>query len=187
MKKSYEEQGKIFCKELKRYITDAADLTRKYELFARKLRDVCNKELQRVKDNKKKVAIAAGALVGAAAAGPLVLIGPMAGVVGAAVVGSEMSVEGAMAIGGVVLAAGGAATATAANATAQAFNTLHLAPHLSECGINVNTEEENEDVVSGGENVAAGMNAHDDHAYEDSSDSEVDIADEAKPLLNSPD
>ena len=183
MKKSYEEQGKIFCKELKRFITDAADLTRKYELFARKLRDVCNEELQRVKDNKKKAKIAVGAVVGAVAAGPLVLLGPVAGAVGAVAVGAEMAVEGAMAIGGVVLAATGAATTTAANATVQAFNTLHLAPHLSELGVNVTTEEENEDVVSGGENVAAGMNAHDDHAYEDSSYSEVDISDEAKPLL----
>jgi len=140
VKKSYEEQGKIFCKELKRFITDAADLTRKYELFARKLRDVCNEELQRVKDNKKKAKIAVGAVVGAVAAGPLVLLGPVAGAVGAVAVGAEMAVEGAMAIAGASLALGGAAAVTAPNAAVQAFNTLHPVPHLSELGINVNTE-----------------------------------------------
>jgi len=169
---------------LKRYIKNTANLKEKYELFARRLRDVCNEELQRVKNNKKKAAIAASAVLGAAAAGPLVLIGPVAGAVGAVAVGAEMAVEGAMAIAGAGLAATGAATATAANATVQAFNTLHPVPHLSDLGINVNSENED---VSGGENGETGINVHNNHAYEDSSDSEMDISDKAKLLLNSPD
>ena len=184
MKKSYEEQGKNFCTRLKRYIKNAPNLKEKYELFARSLRDVCNEELQRVEDNKKKAKIAAGAVVGATAAGPLVLIGPVAGAVGAAAVAAEMAVEGAMAIAGASLALGGAAAVTVSTAAVQAFNTLHPVPHLSELGINVNTENE---VVSGGENGEAGINVHDNHAYEDSSDSEMDISDKAKLLLNSPD
>ena len=166
---------------LKLYITDPTDLKEKYELFARRLGDVCNEELQRVEDNKKKVT---GAVVGPAVPGPLVLPrGPLDGAVGAAV-GAEMAVKRGMGIADVGLAAGGAATATAANATVQAFNTLHPVPHLSELGIDVNTENED---MSGGENGEAGINVHDNHAYEDSSDSEMDISDKEKRLLNSPD
>jgi len=41
--------------------------------------------------------------------------------------------------------------------------------------------------VSDGENGEAGINVHDNHPYKDSSDSEMDISDKAKLLLNSPD
>ena len=114
MRKEYETFGLATIRQMRNLVRSKTNTENAIKKFKKDLMEVCNEELDRLYDNKKKLKIAGVGVAGAAVAAPLVAIPPLLGAaVAAAAPTAVLVTSGATAFGagGGVLGAGMGAVA----------------------------------------------------------------------------
>ena len=114
MRKEYETFALATIRQMRNLVRSKTNTENAIKKFKKDLMEVCNEELDRLYDNKKKLKIAGVGVAGAAVAAPLVAIPPLLGAaVAAAAPTAVLVTSGATAFGagGGVLGAGMGAVA----------------------------------------------------------------------------
>jgi len=114
MREEYETFGLATIHQLRNLVRSKNNTENAIKKFKKNLMEVCNEELDRLYDNKKKLKIAGVGVAGAAVAAPLIAIPPLLGAAVAAAAPTVVLVAGgatAFGTGGGALGAGMGAAA----------------------------------------------------------------------------
>jgi len=118
MREEYETFGLATIRQLRNLVRSKTNTKNAIKNFKKDLMEVCNEELDRLYDYKKKLKVAGVGVVGAAVAAPLIAIPPLLGAaVAAAAPTAVLVTSGATALG-----VGGGLFGAGAGAVAESFS-----------------------------------------------------------------